>query len=95
MVDRLSLSDGRNVSWHEFGDPHGKPLLCCHGNPDAGSIFAIFDAAAVEVGVRIVAPDRPGFGRSDSLESPYSETIGVSVHGSMASADATMSCSTP
>lgn len=65
MTDRLSLIDGRVLSWHEFGDPRGRPLLCFHGNPDAGTIFTIFDAAAREAGVRIVAPDRPGFGRSD------------------------------
>ena len=50
---------------HEYGDPHGTPLFYFHGWPAAGMQAALLDAAARELGVRVLSPDRPGIGASD------------------------------
>lgn len=66
-ADRVSvarLDDGRTVAYAEYGDPDGRPLLLLHGTPGSRVLGELFDAAARERGVRVVAPDRPGFGRS-------------------------------
>jgi len=46
--DLLALPDGRSLAYAEFGDPDGRPVLFFHATP----------------GVRLIAPDRPGVGRS-------------------------------
>jgi pimeloyl-ACP methyl ester carboxylesterase len=59
----LGLPDGRRVTYAEFGDLDGRPVLLLHGNP--GSRLACPDlATTVELGIRLVTVDRPGFGGS-------------------------------
>jgi pimeloyl-ACP methyl ester carboxylesterase len=60
IVDRT----GATVGYYEFGDPLGKPVLALHGTPACGAGFAFADAPARERRLRIIAPDRPGVGRS-------------------------------
>jgi pimeloyl-ACP methyl ester carboxylesterase len=63
----VRLRDGRSLAYAEFGNPGGRPIIHCHGAPSSrveGDL--LFDsAAAAELGVRIIIPDRPGMGRSD------------------------------
>ena len=61
----LRLADGRRLFYAEFGDPHGPPVLALHGTPGSRFMFALTDAAARERGLRIIAPERPGYGLSD------------------------------
>jgi pimeloyl-ACP methyl ester carboxylesterase len=61
----LRLKDGRLLGYAEYGDPAGKPLLFFHGMPGSRLSAQIGDAAAKKLGVRTVAPDRPGYGLSD------------------------------
>ena len=61
----VPLSSGRRVAVHEYGDPHGTPLFYFHGWPAAGMQGALLNAAARELGVRVLSPDRPGIGASD------------------------------
>lgn len=61
----ISLAAGRRVAVHDYGDPHGTPIFYFHGWPAAGLQGALFDAAARELGVRLLSPDRPGIGASD------------------------------
>ena len=49
----------------EFGELGGYPALYCHGFPGSRLEPAIVEQAARAAGVRIIAPDRPGFGRSE------------------------------
>ena len=60
----LHLADGRILSYAEYGDPTGKPLFFFHGGNDSRLEAAILDETAQTLGVRILAPDRPGYGRS-------------------------------
>lgn len=61
----LPLRDGRTLGFAVYGDPDGKPGLYLHGFPGTRLEARIADAAAARLGIRIIAPDRPGFGLSD------------------------------
>ena len=61
----LRLPDGRRLSYAEFGDPRGLPVLAIHGTPGSRFMFGLTDQAARERGLRVIAPDRPGYGRSE------------------------------
>jgi pimeloyl-ACP methyl ester carboxylesterase len=61
----MELPDGRALGWAEYGDPDGTPVIALHGSPDSRVIWRLADEAGRRCGVRIVAPDRPGFGLSD------------------------------
>ncbi len=56
---------GRTVSYYEFGSPDGTPVFALHGTPASGAGFVWADDAARALGVRMIAPDRPGIGHSD------------------------------
>ncbi|MFD1570992.1 alpha/beta fold hydrolase [Halorubrum laminariae] len=59
-----TLPDGRTVAYALAGDPTGTPLVLHHGTPGSRLFAAVCDSTATEAGVRLVAPDRPGYGRS-------------------------------
>jgi pimeloyl-ACP methyl ester carboxylesterase len=57
---------------HEFGDPTGSPVIAFHGVPACGAGFDWTGAPARELGLRIVAPDRPGVSRSPRAARDWS-----------------------
>lgn len=61
----IRLRDGRSLSYAQYGDPAGFPILSAHGGLacrlDVGSAASV----AAQSGVRLIAPDRPGVGGSD------------------------------
>jgi pimeloyl-ACP methyl ester carboxylesterase len=61
----LRLRERRRIGYAEFGDPHGSPVLALHGTPGSRLMFALTDQAARARGLRIVAPERPGYGLSE------------------------------
>ena len=69
MPDNLScvLPDGRTLSYAEYGDPQGRPIFCLHGTPGSRLTYASADAPANRLRLRLIAPDRPGCGRSTHL----------------------------
>lgn len=56
-----TLHDGRTLAWSEWGPPSGRPVLFCTGAGMSGSLA--FDPPR---GVRLIAADRPGLGRSSA-----------------------------
>ena len=59
------LSERSGLAYHEYGDPAGDRIVVFHhGWPAAGCQGSLFDAAAKELGVRILAPNRPGIAGS-------------------------------
>jgi pimeloyl-ACP methyl ester carboxylesterase len=62
----LSLPSGRSVAFAEYGDPEGRPVFFCHGWPASRLQAGLLNEHAVELGARIIAPDRPGVGYSPS-----------------------------
>ena len=65
----LKLTDGRRLACAEFGDPNGLPVIALHGTPGSRLMYAVANTAAWERGIRLIAPDRPGYGLSDSRQS--------------------------
>lgn len=63
----IVLGDGRRLGYAEYGDPNGAPVFYFHGSPGSRLEALVYDAAAKEAGVRLIAPDRPGYGASDFL----------------------------
>jgi pimeloyl-ACP methyl ester carboxylesterase len=65
----LRLPDGRRLGFTEFGDPLGIPLFAFHGTPGSRLMFRLVHEPARRLSLRIIAPDRPGFGLSDYQEN--------------------------
>jgi pimeloyl-ACP methyl ester carboxylesterase len=63
----LRLRDGRALSYAEWGDPHGIPVLHFHGIPGSRFERHVDDRLYARLGVRYVTTDRPGYGSSDPL----------------------------
>ncbi len=61
----LRLQDGRRLGFADFG-PEGRPVLYCHGWPSSRLEPLAFVHLARELGVRVIAADRPGYGLSDA-----------------------------
>ena len=59
-----TLADGRTLAYAIYGDSEGLPVLYFHGGNGSRIEAQWFDAAAHRLGVKIIAPDRPGFGLS-------------------------------
>ena len=58
------LPDGRQLSWQEYGDPHGQAVIYFHGMPGSRLEPGLFGKRAATRNLRIIAPDRPGYGGS-------------------------------
>ena len=61
----VTLSNGRKLGYAEYGDPDGKPIFLLHGNPGSRLGWMPLEGNTYPPGIRIIAPDRPGFGLSD------------------------------
>lgn len=61
---RLIMADGRVIGFREYGASDGLPILCFHGTPGSRFMFSIADEFARKNGLRLIAPERAGFGLS-------------------------------
>lgn len=52
------------MNFHHFGDLNGTPLVYFHGLPSSGDEGELLHQAALKRSVHILAPDRPGFGKT-------------------------------
>ena len=62
------LADGRDLAFTQWGDADGFPVFYFHGTPSSRLEGAFADPAARRLGFRLIATDRPGFGRSHFLK---------------------------
>lgn len=73
------LKDGRLISFREYGAANGRVVLALHGTPGSRLKYRIAHEAAAARGMRIVAPDRWGYGLSQPPQIPslrlYSQDI--------------------
>ncbi|HTO70192.1 MAG TPA: alpha/beta hydrolase [Myxococcota bacterium] len=60
----LELASGRELAFAEYGDPQGAPVFGFHGTPGSNRQLAPWHEAGVAERVRVIAPDRPGYGHS-------------------------------
>lgn len=63
----IALPDGRRLAFAEYGAPLGTPVMIFPGTPGSHLLASVATKAALARDVRIIAPDRPGIGRSDEL----------------------------
>jgi pimeloyl-ACP methyl ester carboxylesterase len=68
-TDRLNqqvrLPDGRHFGFAEYGNQAGRPVFYCHGWPSCRLEPRAFESAITSLGLRLIAPDRPGYGLSE------------------------------
>ena len=60
----LRLQNGRTVEYAEYGDPHGRPCFYLHAYLGSCRQAVLMHTVAKREGIRIIAPSRPGIGRS-------------------------------
>jgi pimeloyl-ACP methyl ester carboxylesterase len=62
----VRLPDRRTLSYAEYGVPGGRAVVWMHGLPGSRLDWSIGNGPALleELELRVIAPDRPGFGRS-------------------------------
>jgi pimeloyl-ACP methyl ester carboxylesterase len=67
----VRLPDGRRAQVWTGGEPAGPVVFFLHGCPDSRLAARTGEAAARRAGVRLVAVNRPGYGRSDPHDSGH------------------------
>jgi pimeloyl-ACP methyl ester carboxylesterase len=60
----ISLPDGRRLAYEEYGDPLGESVFYFHGSPGSRLEGHLAHEAAQRQRLRIIAPERPGYGHS-------------------------------
>lgn len=61
----VQLADKRHLAYAEYGEPNGRPVFLYHGLPGSRLSWGLIPRNPFPSGVRIIAPDRPGYGKSD------------------------------
>lgn len=64
-LSTCTLPDGRTLAWAEFGDPDGIPVVQLHGTPGGRLAGAAEHEVFIRQGLRVITPERPGYGSSD------------------------------
>ncbi|MDH3692734.1 MAG: alpha/beta hydrolase [Gammaproteobacteria bacterium] len=65
----IQLPDKRQLAYAEYGESNGAPVFLFHGLPGSRLSWGYIRDNPFPPGLRIVAPDRPGYGRSDPKPS--------------------------
>jgi hypothetical protein len=68
------LPDGRTLAYATCGPTDGTPVVAHHGTPGSRLFADLLADAARDAGVRLLVPDRPGFGRSSAPHAGYGWT---------------------
>ncbi|MEM6426919.1 MAG: alpha/beta hydrolase, partial [Cyanobacteria bacterium P01_D01_bin.128] len=62
----LTLPNDRQLAYAEYGDPNGHPVFYFHGGGTSRlEPLLLGDKEFTRLGLRLIAPDRPGIGQSD------------------------------
>ena len=60
----VRLATDRRLTYAEYGPSSGTPVVFLHGTPGSRRLGGLFETTAEDCGVRLLAFDRPGYGRS-------------------------------
>lgn len=82
-VDAFERPDGRGVVVHRVGPPGPAGVVLFHSTPGCGAVVAHAAEAAVELGLTLVACNRPGYGGT----SPAGPGFTSAVEDAVAAAD--------
>lgn len=61
---RITLSDGRSLAFSDVGDASGSTVFYFHGAPTSRLFLVHWEMEFASRGLRVVSPDRPGYGGS-------------------------------
>lgn len=64
-LQTFRLRDGRKLAWRDYGARNGRPVLVCHQGLGASLFPRGTDSLARDLGLRLIAPARPGASLSD------------------------------
>lgn len=64
-VQLFKLADGRRLAWRDYGDPAGRPVLVITQDLSSSLLPRGTNALARDMGLRMIATERAGAGRSD------------------------------
>ena len=64
---RINLTDGRDLAYTDIGDAAWTTVLFFHGAPITRLHLAYLEEQFLAQQVRVISPDRPGYGRSSPL----------------------------
>ncbi len=74
--EQITLLDGRKLCFCEYGDITGMPVIFFHGVLGSRYERHPNDTATKELGIRLIVPDRPGYGYSDAnINGGYLEFV--------------------
>lgn len=68
LHQQLTLRDGRRLGFAEYGPANGAPVLYFHGWPGSRLEPGVAESLQTQLGVRVIATDRPGYGLSSFQE---------------------------
>jgi len=60
-----TIADGLHMAYVEAGPPAGPPVMLLHGEPTWSFLYRHVIPVLADAGLRVIAPDLIGFGRSD------------------------------
>ena len=63
--DVIQLPDKRQLAYAEYGEADGIPVFLFHGVPGSRLSWGLIPDNPFPPSLRIIAPDRPGYGKSD------------------------------
>lgn len=61
---QITLPDGRTLTYTDIGDSEGTCVMHFHGAPASRYLLDFYDEECKAHGLRVVSPDRPGYGGS-------------------------------
>jgi pimeloyl-ACP methyl ester carboxylesterase len=67
VVSTVWTRDGRALTYEQFGDLEGRPVVVMHGTPGSRVGPRPRAARLYPLGIRLISYDRPGYGGSDRL----------------------------
>jgi haloalkane dehalogenase len=73
------VADGLRMAWVEAGPTDGEPVLLLHGEPSWSFLYRTMIPVLVDAGLRVIAPDLIGFGRSDKPAEPADHSYAAHV----------------
>lgn len=87
VLQTVSLNDRQVVTYAEYGTPTGTPVLFLHGTPGSHLLGQLLHEDAKQCDVRLLAPNRPGYGESTPLPDRTLSDTGKFLAAVMADAE--------
>ena len=69
QASMLTLSDSRRLAYVRYGADNGTPVLYLHGLPGSRLECQLIEKPARDLGISVIAIDRPGYGATTPLTS--------------------------